>query len=177
MYSRATIRLLAVAIACITLPGCLPPSAARPAVSERPDFDPVAFFTGRTRGEGSFNIRFAARRALTVEGRGYQTADGGFTLDQTITYADGAVDSRKWVLHRRSATAYTATLSDADGEVNADVTGNLFHLRYRVRQPRVYMEQWLYLQPDGRSVVNFAQLTVLGIPWGRLSETITQVRP
>lgn len=177
MPLRTAIRVLAVSLACLSLPGCLPPSAARPAVIEAPDFDPVAFFTGRTHGEGGLDIRFAARRALTVEGRGYQNADGGFTLDQTITYADGAVESRKWVLRRLSATAYTATLSDADGDVNADVTGNLFHLRYRIRQPRVYMEQWLYLQPDGRSVVNFAQVTVLGIPWARLSETITQVRP
>ena len=60
-------------------------------------------------------------------------------------------------------------------EVRAESSGSLFHLRYLLRQPAVYMEQWLYLQPDGRSVANFAQVTVLGVPWVRLSETITRV--
>ena len=36
------------------------------------------------------------------------------------------------------------------------------------------MEQWLYLQPGGHSVLNQAQVTVLGIPYARLSETITR---
>ena len=68
----------------------------------------------------------------------------------------------------------TATLSHASGDVDAEVTGNLFHLRYRIRQPRVYMEQWLYLQPGGRTVLNQAEVTVLGIPYAGLSETITR---
>ena len=175
--TRRTLRLLAGFGTCISLAGCLPPSATRPVAADSPAIDPVAFFTGRTHGEGVLESRFASRRPLTVDGHGYQNADGSFTLDQTIAYADGAAESRKWVLRRRSATSYTATLSDADGEVSAEATGNLFHLRYRIRQPHVYMEQWLYLQPDGHSVINVAQVNVLGIPWAKLSETITQVRP
>jgi hypothetical protein len=75
---------------------------------------------------------------------------------------------------RTTENEYRATLSDAGGEVRAQTSGNSFHVRYLLRQPLVYMDQWLYLQPDGRTVINRATVTVLGIPWARLDETITR---
>jgi hypothetical protein len=36
-----------------------------------------------------------------------------------------------------------------------------------------WMEQWLYLQPDGRTVVNEATISLLGLVVARLSERIT----
>ncbi len=72
---------------------------------------------------------------------------------------------------------YTGTLSDADGDMTGEVEGNLFHLRYRIRQPAVYMEQWLYLQSDGRTVLNTGEATLLGIPWARLEERIVRSAP
>ena len=78
-------------------------------------------------------------------------------------------------MRRVSAGRFTATLSDAKGEVTAESSGNLFHLRYLLRQPAMYMEQWLYLKPDGQSAENLAQVTVMGVPWARLTETITRV--
>ena len=162
------------ALACTTLAGCLPSLADRPPITPTPTFDPVAFFTGHTHGEGTLDARFGSRRELSVEGNGFQNADGSFQLDQTISFANGSVETRRWVLRRRDANSWTATLSDASGEVSAETSGNLFHLRYQIRSPRVFMEQWLYLQPDGRSVLNLAQVTVLGVPYARLSETITR---
>ena len=159
------------------LPGCLPSLAPRPATAPTPAFDPVAFFTGRTHGDGVLEQRFGKGRHLSVEGNGYQNADGSFQLDQTITYDDSTTETRRWVLRRKDATSWTATLSDAQGEVTAEASGNLFHLRYQIRSPKVYMEQWLYLQPDGRSVLNIAQVTVLGVSYAHLSETITKVGP
>ncbi len=158
----------------MALTACLPALAPSPPVAPEPVFDPVAFFTGRTHGEGTLERRFSAGRRLTVEGVGQKNAAGDFQLDQTITWEDGAVEMRRWVLRRGEGSHYSATLSDASGEVNAEATGNLFHLRYQIRRPRVFMEQWLYLQPNGRSVLNLAQVTVLGIPYARLSETITR---
>jgi hypothetical protein len=158
------------------LSGCLAGFPARPDVAPQPGFDPTAFFAGRTHGEGTLDVRVGTERTLRVEGTGHTAADGSFVLDQTITFDDGAVEARTWALRRVDATHYTATLSDAKGDVSAETTGNLFHLRYLLRQPAVYMEQWLYLQPGGRTVSNLAQVTVLGVPWARLSEVITRVR-
>ena len=154
--------------------GCLTPFPAQPALAREPAFDPTTFFAGRTQGEGTLNGRGGTTRTLRVDGMGRREADGTFRLDQTVTFGDGVVERRMWRLRRVDAGRYTATLSDAKGEVRAESSGNLFHLRYLLRHPAVYMEQWLYLQADGRSVENRAQVTVLGIPWARLSETITR---
>jgi hypothetical protein len=177
MRSFRDIQYSAVLLACTMASGCLPSLAARPEVTKKPAFDPVAFFGGHTHGEGTLEVRFGTGRHLSVEGNGYNNVDGSFQLDQLITYADSTKETRRWVLRRRDATSWTATLSDAQGEVTADANGNLLHLRYQIRSPKVYMEQWLYLQPDGRSVLNLAQVTVLGVPYAHLSETITRVGP
>ena len=174
MRPLRTLRRSFALLACALVPGCLPSLAERPQVAPTPAFDPVAFFTGHTHGEGALDARFGGRREISVEGNGYQNQDGSFQLDQTVTYANGSVETRRWVLRRRDANSWTASLSDASGEVSAETSGNLFHLRYPIRSPRVFMEQWLYLQPDGRSVLNLAQVTVLGVPYARLSETITR---
>lgn len=120
-------------------------------------------------------MRFGTDRDLAVEGHGWTRPDGIFQLDQTITFGDGAVEARDWCLSRLDASRFSAILSDARGKVAASASGNLFHLRYLIRHPAVRMEQWLYLQPDGQSVLNLARVTVLGVPWARLRETITRV--
>lgn len=174
-------RPIAAAAALVLLTACLPGFPAAPAPAPAPaesataQFDPTVFFAGRTHGEGTLHVRVGSDRTLTVEGTGHQGPDGAFVLDQRVTYDDGAVETRTWTLRRVDATHYTALLSDAKGEVTAEATGSTFHLRYLLRQPAVYMEQWLYLQPGGRSVLNRAQVTVLGVPWARLAETITRI--
>ena len=167
-------RLSALALLALAS-GCLAGFPTTPTPQPQPGFDPTVFFAGHTHGEGTLDVRVGSDRTLSVEGIGRTDADGSFRLDQTITYGDGAVETREWHLRRVDAQHYTATLSDAKGDVSAETSGNLFHLRYLLRQPAVYMEQWLYLRPDGRSVDNQAQVTVLGVPWARLAETITRV--
>jgi hypothetical protein len=170
MTRRALLAILPAATS-----GCLTGFPSHPSIAPQPSFDPTHFFAGRTHGEGTLKYRIGSPRTLQVEGKGRTEADGSFRLEQTITFGDGSVETRTWQLLRVNAGHYTATLSDAKGEVSAESSGTLFHLRYLLRQPAVYMEQWLYLQPDGRSVTNLAQVTVLGVPWARLAETITRV--
>ncbi len=167
LYLRAALAVLAT--------GCLAPLPPTADVQNTQRFDPIAFFTGVTHGEGKLYRRFNDPRSLRVEGHGTVGGDGTLTLDQVITYADGAVETRRWVVRRIDSSRYVATLSDASGEVAADVKENRFHLKYRIRSPRVFMEQWLVLGPDGRSVDNRAEVTMLGVPWMHLSETIIKV--
>lgn len=165
---------VAIALMPLVLSGCLDafPRPEQPAA--QPELLPDVFFAGRTRGEGTLTMRFRAPRTLRVEGLGQRDPDGTFRLDQTVTFDDGTVDTRTWHMRRTAANQYRATLSDAAGEVTAETSGNALHLHYLLRQPAVYMDQWLYLQPDGRTVLNRATVTVLGIPWARLAETITR---
>ena len=54
----------------------------------------------------------------------------------------------------------------------------MFHLRYAMRSPwGGRMEQWLTLQPDGRTVVNRATVRVLGLVVTQLTERITRDEP
>lgn len=166
----------AVQVSCVVaVSGCLTGLTARPALRSEPSFDPTTFFDGRTRGAGTLVLRLGSSRSISVEGTGHTESDGSFSLHQRITFGDGTGETRAWLLRRIDSTHFVGSLSDARGNVSAETTGNLFHLRYRLRQPAVYMQQWMYLQPDGRSVRNIAQITVLGVVWARLSETIAKV--
>jgi hypothetical protein len=156
------------------LAGCLASLPPRAAPAAQPIFDPTQFFAGHTHGEGRLDVRIGTGRTVRVDGIGRTEPDGRFRLDQAITFGDGRVETRVWYLRRVDATHFTATLSDAKGEVQAETNGARFHLRYLLRHPAVYMEQWLTLNADARTVDNQAQVTVLGVPWARLSETITR---
>lgn len=140
-----------------------------------PEFKPEAFFAGITRGDGTLSQRWKASRTFRVAGTGQMDSDGSFRLDQTVTYNDGTTENRTWHLRQNSDNSYGATLSDASGTVKATVEGNVLHVRYRLRHPAVYMDQRLYLQPDGHTVLNIATVSVLGVPWARLSERIARV--
>ena len=135
---------------------------------------PEVFFAGKTEGRGTLTLRGGAAQAVTVQSTGRHEPDGSFRLDQAITFDGERTETRTWTMRRTGERTYTGTLTDAAGEMTGEVDGNLFHLRYRLRQPAVYMEQWLYLQADGRSVMNIGEVTLLGIPWGRLEERIVR---
>ncbi|HEY8310626.1 MAG TPA: DUF3833 family protein [Gemmatimonadaceae bacterium] len=166
-------RALGIA-ALFAMSGCLSASPFHTSAAVEPELRPEAFFAGVTHGVGTLDQRGKAPRKLRVEGLGRWDADSVFRLDQKVTFDDGATESRTWYLRRKGQRDYTGTLSDASGTVTAQTNGNVFHLHYLLRKPAVYMDQKLYLQPDGVTVLNVATVSVLGVPWARLSETITR---
>ena len=155
------------------LAGCLP-QLPKDLASPSPEMRPERFFAGNTEGRGELTMRGLTPRPFKVTSRGSNEPDGSFRLDQTVAYEDGEVVRRTWHMRALDARTYTGTLSDASGETHGTIEGNAFRLRYRIRQPAIYMEQWLYLQSDGRTVINLAEVTILGIPWARLEERTTR---
>jgi hypothetical protein len=168
-------RRAAAAAPLLSLWGCLTGPPLHPPAGDSPEMRPEVFFSGRTQGDGQLTERGREPRPFKVAGEGRAEPDGSFRLDQTVTFADGEVRTRTWHLRRVDETTYAGSLSDAAGTVAGDVKGNVFHVRYLLRQPSVYVEQWLYLQRDGRSVINFSDVTVLGVPWTRIGERIVRV--
>lgn len=165
-----TILLLAA-----TLGGCtraLPPAAF---ADGTPEMRPESFFAGTTRSSGVIENRAGApTQRFSVAGSGVILPDGALQLDQRITFEHQAPETRRWVMRRVDAHHVTATLTDASGAVAGETYGNLFHLRYPMKSPfGGEMEQWLYLQPDGRTVMNEATVRVFGIVAAHLSERIT----
>ena len=136
---------------------------------------PEIFFAGTTSSSGVLENRSGApTRRVHVKGSGLAQPDGSFRLEQSITFDQDAPQMRTWVLRRLDSHHYTATLTDASGAVQAEAYGELFHLRYPMKTPfGGHMEQWMYLQPDGHTVVNQATVRVFGIVVAHLSEQIT----
>lgn len=126
---------ISLAAASIVLTGCLAPAPTLPAVSATPLMRPEAFFAGRTEGRGELTLRGRAPRSMKVESQGHAEADGGFRLEQTLTFEDGHRHTRTWHMRRVDGRTYTGTLSDAAGEFTGDIVGNRLHLRYLLRRP------------------------------------------
>lgn len=171
---RAWFVVAAITLSVVTI-GCgevMPPQRFAAAT---PEMRPELFFQGETRSAGVLETAGGApSERFTVQGRGYRLADGDFRLDQTVAFAGKPVRKRQWVLRRVDEHRYRATLSDASGPVAAEAYGDLFHLTYPLKGlPAGQMEQWLYLQADGCTVVNEAVVRIAGFAVRRLSERIS----
>jgi hypothetical protein len=169
-----SIGLLLLLAAC--LGGCKPVLAPETFAAGTPEMRPEIFFAGATSSSGLLeNFAGAPTARFHVEGSGQALPDGGFRLDQTITFDQEPPRTRTWLLRRLDEHRYTGSLTDARGPVTAEAFGDLLHLSYPMQTPFAgWMEQWLYLQPDGRTVVNEATVRVLGVVVARLSERITR---
>lgn len=144
-----------------------------------PEMRPEVFFAGTTRSTGVLQNR-AGRptRHLRVEGTGAVLPDGSLRLEQSVVFDSEPARTRTWILRRVDDHRYVGSLTDAAGPVEAEAHGDLFHLRYPMKSPPGgEMEQWLYLQPDGRTLINEATVRVFGVVAARLSERITHEGP
>jgi hypothetical protein len=168
--------LSALPFSALVLAGCVSPMPMQAFDNAGPPLRPETFFAGHTHGWGVLQTRGGRpSRRFEVEGQGRTAPDGSFHLVQTVTWGDGHGSRREWVMRAVGASGYSATLTDAKGPVHGEVQGNVFHLRYRLAAPDVMMEQYLYLQADGRHVLNTATVTAMGIPVAHLSENIVRV--
>ena len=143
-------------------------AAARPA----PAFDPVAFFRGRTHGEGELRIIFQQPKAMRVESLGRDEPNGDLTLQQVVHEPGKPPRTRYWRLRKTGPAAYAGTLTDAAGPVRIDtVRGNL-RIRYKGKD-HLDFEQWL--TPAGpRRIDNRMKVKRFGFVVAHLDEVITK---
>ena len=140
------------------------------------DFTPQNGFGGTSEGNGSLVLLFGDPQPFHVESHGHQQSNGTFRLEQKVTFQGKTPQNRVWILTTVSPNHYSATLSDAPGLVTGSTSGPHLSLQYRVKGPLV-MHQELQLMPDGKTIDNVGVITLLGIPVGRLHETITRKDP
>jgi hypothetical protein len=162
-------------VAALMLSACVKPVPPERIAQAGPVFAPEIVFAGELTGRGVLQTPGGKpARGITVKSHGWVQGDGSFRLDQTITDDRGKVSQRHWIMAKAGEGRYLATLSDAAGPVKAEVTGNLFHLKYLMKKPFVTMEQWLWLMPDGRTIMNEGTVRMPGRTVARLSETIVR---
>ena len=157
----------------LALFGC----AGLPAVPDAPPdprVRPGALFGGATCGAGVLtHADGTTPRPFTVESRGAPAGEG-LILDQTIRFDDGEVRERRWTLQPDGARTYRGTLTEASGDVRAQVGGNRLTLSYPLAGvPLGRMTQVLTLRADG-GVDNVGTARVAGVPVRRLREEIAR---
>ena len=158
-----------VHILAFALAGCsVSPAAAAPT------FDPLAFFTGESRGEGSLKVMAKPRVTIRVESHGRPDGNGGLILDQTIHQGDKPPRQRQWVLRPTSPTTMRGTISGNPGPVNGRMDGNRLLLTYAMKGG-LKVQQVLTMQPGGRSLLNRMTVRKFGLPVARVEEVITKV--
>ena len=160
------IRTICLALA---LSGC---GAAAPAAP--PTFDPLIFFTGASRGEGTLKVLTKPSVPISVESQGRPDGKGGITIDQTIQEGSKPIRTRRWVLRQTSPTTMTGTITDNPGPVSGRLDGNRLLLNYTMKGG-LKAEQVLTIQPGGRSLTNRMTVRKFGLAVARVEEVITKV--
>ena len=132
------------------------------------------FFVGTTEGQGSVNVILSGRHAVRDRTRGRRAPDGALILDQIVEEEGRPARRRTWRLARTGGNRITGSITDAQGAVAGEVTGNVFHLRYKMKEgPSV--EQWITIQPGGRSARNRMVFRKFGMKVASVEETIRRV--
>lgn len=132
------------------------------------------FFSGRTQGSGSVSILFSGTSRVRTEGQGRVLRDGTFVLEHVV-HQEGERDRRRvWRMRRAGPNRYTGTISDARGEVTAEVNGRRVQVSYQT-QDGYWVSQVVTISPDGRSATNRTRFRRLGVNVATLNETIRKL--
>ncbi len=159
-----------VAVGLLALAACTaaaPPEASQPG----PAFDPVAFFTGKTHGDGKLDQVMKGTRTVTVDSIGRPEADGTLTLIQRIAMQGDPPRTRVWKLKQVAPGRFAGTLTDASGPVDTRAIGRAIRIRYPMKGG-LMVEQWLVALPGGRAIDNRMTVHKWGMRVATLRERI-----
>ena len=159
--------------------------ASKPIASfdrSRPVFAPDKFFAGRTHSWGIFETRSGQPTStLTTTTDGHVKADG-LHFEQDLFFENGKKSHRSWIVRRVDEHHFTATGTGIVGVARGTAYGNAFHLNFTLDASpgnplaRLHMSQWMYLQPDGVTMVNRDTLSKGGIVVVHITEQFRKVR-
>ena len=135
-------------------------------------FVPELVFAGGSEGKGELWLMLVKKRPFTVESLGTRQANGYLRLTQRVRFEGKAEHSRTWVMWQTSPGYYSATLTDAAGPVFGRTQGSRMTLRYPLNRWGLVMHQTLDLAADRHTIANTGSIRFLGIPIGKLRETI-----
>ena len=161
-----------VAVGVMALAACTaaaPPEAAQPG----PAFDPIAFFTGATHGDGKLDQVMKGTRTVTVDSVGRPERDGSLTLTQRIAMQGDPPRTRVWKLKQVAPGRYAGTLTDANSPVETRAIGRAIRIRYPMKGG-LTVEQWLTPLPGGRAIDNRMTVHKWGLRVAALRERITK---
>ncbi len=138
------------------------------------------YFQGKVQGTGVFFDRFSnLRRSFVVEIEGSVTGDI-LNLKEVLTYDDGEVVKRTYVIKKYSDNLYQAEANGVVGLAEIKSYGNALQWKYRLKQKigksdwTLAFDDWMYLQPTG-IILNRAQVTKFGLNVGEVLMSIKRL--
>ena len=137
--------------------------------SGRPILNPEKYFAGHTHSWGVFESRSGEPTEILHTETWGQLAGGVLHFEQDLLFGKGKKKHRSWLIRRVDAHHFVATGTGIVGIAEGVAYGNVFHLDFTLDAVpgnplgRVHMSQWMYLQPDGVTLVNRDTLTKAGI--------------
>ena len=144
--------------------------------AEAAPFDPIRFFSGHTHSEGYFEKRGGQpSQRITTETSG-RMKDGVLYIEQDLKPEKGKPQHRSWQLRGGDGHTVSATANDIIGTAHGIIRGNMLqwsvHLALSPGNPlkNVRMTQYMYLQPDGRSLIIRSVIRKAGIVVAEVSE-------
>ena len=167
-------RAFVLAGAALAPVGCMAPAPSAGLSAPAPTMAPERFFAGETDGEGMIAVVTRRPHTVHVIGTGHVAPDGTLSLAQSVDESGRPRRLRRWSIRQVSPGRYAGTLSDAAGPITGEVDGNLMRLRFRMAGG-LAADQRLYLQPDGRTVLNRMTVRKLGVVVAVLTETIRKL--
>ena len=142
-------------------------SAGPPAV--RP-LDPIAFFEGRSHGDGRLSVLIKKPVTIKVESVGRRVGRT-LVLDQRIQQQGKPARMRRWVLRPAGPGRFTGTLTDATGPVVVTSGDRTIEIRYPMKGG-LQVEQTLTPIEGGRAIDNVMKVRKFGLPVATLHEHI-----
>ncbi|MEP7130887.1 MAG: DUF3833 family protein [Sphingomicrobium sp.] len=133
-------------------------------------FQPIAFFEGRTHGDGELHKLFSKPVRVSVDSVG-RLKNGTLILDQRIRETGKPASVRRWTITPVGNGRYSGTLTDAVGKVDATVVGARGYIHYTMKHGFT-VDQQLAQQSDGTIVLNRLVVHKFGVRVATLSETI-----
>jgi hypothetical protein len=165
-------RLGGAMVGSLALAACT--AAAPPEASQSgPAFDPVAFFTGASHGDGKLDQVMKATSTVTVDSIGRPEKDGTLTLIQRIAMQGDPPRTRVWKLKQVAPGRYAGSLTDASGPVETVAIGRAIRIRYPMKGG-LHVEQWLTALPGGRALDNRMTVHKWGVRVATLRERISK---
>lgn len=151
--------------------------------TDGPEFDPMHFFTGHTRSTGVFENRAGApTKRVQTETRGRMVGHE-LLMEQDLLVEGKPRQHRSWRMRRVDAHHFEGAANDIVGRVRGEAAGHHFHWTFTLAlKPgcplfNVRMTQHMYLQPDGRTMVNRSTIRKFGILVAQVTEQFRQVPP
>jgi hypothetical protein len=159
----------------ILLAGC---ASMKPAAFENgePKLDPVKFFGGRTRSSGVIETPGGKpSRRITTETQG-KLNNGVLSIEQNLYPEGGKKNHRIFILQQTDANHVNATADDIVGTAHGLLYGNQFSWTFRhtlinrkfIRHVR--MSQYMYLMPDGQTLIIRSVVRKFGFKLAQITE-------